>query len=123
MPLFDVTFEDVGFTTRKKDFSNEPSQKAIDAFNEGRTDGITLVSISASADDSVHKDGKADGEYKVFVSVVLRQEYPDGDPYDYDHAEDEPIMNAARERFFPELGMEGNWETLDYESVDPAPAP
>lgn len=123
MALFDVRFEDVGFTARKKDFEREPSQEEIDAFNEGRTDGITLVSIAASPDDSVHKDGKADGEYKVFVSVVLRQDYPEGDPDGYDHAEDEPVMDAARERFFPELGMEGNWESVDFESTEATPTP
>lgn len=124
MPFYDVTFEDVGFTSRKKDFEKEPSQVEIDAFNaENAESGLVLVRTYASADDSVHKDGKEDGSYKVFVGVVVRQEYEVGTPDDYEHTDDEPFMRKAVERFFPNVGMEGNWEQMDYEAHEPEAGP
>lgn len=97
MPLHDVTFEDVGFTSRKRDFSAEPGENAIAAFNADAPEGVSLVSISASPDDSVHEGGKDEsGEYKVFVSVVVRREYDAGvDPADSDHAGDETFLTKA----------------------------
>lgn len=119
MPVFLVKFDDMAFTSSKKDTWLELKAKNIVKLNtelkeEGMltADLLGVVSVTASNDD-----GKQDGEYKVFTSVVVRVQAKSEAA-----AEAFKTPTALLEKALEHLKAthkggslenEGNWEVLD----------
>ena len=134
MPLFEVTFDDVGFGCGK-DALEELTPEQIAALNskqlakEPFPEGIEgILGATLSVDDSVHAGGAdEDGDVKCFVSVRLLVEAEDADDAE---GIDAPsgLLTMVAEELDPVVDIEGNWEVLDVTSHDPitpasAPSP
>jgi len=131
MPLFDVTFEDVGFLTKEELSELELSESELAGFTatsieEGTfPEGVVgVMKASWSPDDSVHEGGKdEEGDIKVFVSITLRVEAEDEDEADY---MDAPVglLTKVTDMLSTEIDLEGNWEnTRMCDVVEDQPQP
>jgi len=131
MPLFDVTFEDVGFLTDESLSELELSESECGGFTDtSLAEGtfpkgvVGLVKASWSPDDSVYKGGKdEEGDIKVFVSITLRVEAEDESEADY-MTPPEGLLTRITDMLGTEIGLEGNWENTGLcEPVDLAAQP
>lgn len=134
MAIFTVTFEDVAFTSLPKardPIEMELTEQELIGISETMQaektfpPGVTWVSkVYATPDDSVYKNGRRDGEVKLFVSVDLLIEAADEEAAE---AFDPPVdLLTKLVDMLPEgaeLHLERQWESLMAEAAEsPAPA-
>jgi hypothetical protein len=127
MPLYDVTFEDVGFAKDKDISGSELGTIEAEAFSEtARSEGLFPAGVLAIVRGGISLDVEDDdpeddeeGGHKRFVSVTLRVEAEDEDAASMI---DPPrqILNTIAEMIAGEFSfdMEGNWELMDSVPAD-----
>lgn len=132
MAIFVVTFEDVAFSSdpgldpEKMEVGEADARSFTDA---AAAEGVLprgvmgLAGARCSADDSVNEGGRdPDGDLKIFVSVRLLVE---ADDLDAAEAIDPPaeFLTRVSDMMSTEISLECNWEVLEAEPLENAPAP
>ena len=119
MPVYEVTFDDVGFGCEPDAFAELTQEQIAELTGEWLNrqsfpDGVIgLVGATLSVDDSVYDRGEdEDGDVKCFVSVCLLVE---ANEYSEAESMDNPdrLLRFVANKLDSDVDLEGNWEVLD----------